>query len=197
MLFIVFALQDKAKRISKITKTARQNSCPHACIDVVHFFYDLRLFWKVGNSKVKNLGIQNPLIIHQPGLPAKGVLATFGHQVKLYIWAVLGSKMVRKHFFPKVILDHLWCTILSPSSPFYGLTSVQNGHFATKNCPEKWAQNMFFQNDVGPFGVLKWNNSVHLSLFRPHISPFRHMYASSYALRTHLRAVLRGHLALG
>ena len=55
----------------------------------------------------------------------------------------------------------------------------------------------FFKNDLGPFRVLKRDNSAHFERIWTQFSPFRHMYAPSCTLRMHLTVILWSHLELG
>ena len=59
---------------------------------------------------------------------------------------------------------------------------------------EKWVKRRFSKNDPRPLGVHEQVFSAHFEPVWIDFSPFRHMYAPSCTLHTHLRAVWWSHL---
>ena len=74
---------------------------------------------------------------------------------------------------------------------------LENGSFWDQKWVKNGSKTCFSTSDPGPLGLLKQVFLAHFEPVLTEFSPFRHVYAPSCTLRTHLRAVWWSHLELG
>ena len=118
-------------------------------------------------------------------------------------WVKNGSKtrFSKSHPGPFMMLKQLVFAHFEPVVTGLGPWNIPkclgNGPFWDPKWVRNGSKTRFSKNDPGPFEMLK---QAFLGLLEPvltEFSPFHHMYAPLYALRTYLRAVWWSHLELG